>query len=875
MLLMAVLLATRPGLAAETGGEKRDFEAAAGAFTNGFYARAEAEFDKFAQTYTNSALLPQALLFQAEARLEQTNYAGAIELLTARQPQAGAIADQYAFWLAEAYLRKSEYQPAADTFAKLIKEFPASSRLLEASIGQATALAKLGQWPRVVELLQQTNGVFQSAARTNAADKWVPQGYLLLGEALLAQKDYRTAEATLLPLGKRLLEPRLAWEWQFLICRVQLADGRPEAALTNTANLLSLANSAAQPALRAQSIAFKASLLERLGRPDQAIATYKENLAPGLPAQSQRQALLKITELSLAQNKLADAIQTLESFLAQFSKADAADRAWLTLGELRLRQEASLLGTNQTTVVRTNVPGATNYLQLALDAFQALAQYFPQSPLFGQGQLGLGWCFWLRDQFPESQKAFQSAVERLPLSADLAMAHFKLGDAEFRQREYRGAITNYNAVVGNEKFAALPEVETNLFEPALYQTVQAGLSSGDLAAATNALQKILAWYPNGFHTERAVLLAGQALSRQGDPARARRIFSDFIRLAPQAPLRPEVELAIARTYEQEAQWTQALQQYETWLASYTNSEARPRAEYYRARASFYAGDETNALTYFTNFVARFPTNDLAPLAQWWVADHYYQTGDYKRAENDFQLLSHNWPGTDLDYQAQMMAGRAAVGRQSWEDAKVYFTKLTGDKTCPLDLHLHAMLALGDYWMSRVSTNKLADYGEALGVFNTIGNDYPTNPLAVLALGAKANCLLQSSQYDAASNTYQQVISSPLADVSARSQAEVGLAITLEKQAQAQTGAGQTALLKLALDHYLNVFYGTLLRGREQPDLFWVKKAGLEAARLAGDLGQWQPAVNIYGRLQELLPQLRASFAEKQAKARKNLLPIPE
>ena len=222
-----------------------------------------------------------------------------------------------------------------------------------------------------------------------------------------------------------------------------------------------------------------------------------------------------------------------------------------------------------------------------------------------------------------------------------------------------------------------------------------------------------------------------------------------------------------------------------------------------------------------------------------------------------------------------MAGRAAVGRQSWEDAKVYFTKLTGDKACPLDLHLHAMLALGDYWMSRVSTNKLADYGEALGVFNTIGNDYPTNPLAVLALGAKANCLLQSSQYDAASNTYQQVISSPLADVSARSQAEVGLAITLEKQAQAQTGAGQTALLKLALDHYLNVFYGTLLRGREQPDLFWVKKAGLEAARLGGDLGQWQPAVNIYGRLQELLPQLRASFAEKQAKARKNLLPIQE
>src|SRR5207249_10239414 len=195
---------------------------------------------------------------------------------------------QYAFWLASAYARKGDNRAAADAFAKLTKDFPASPRRLEAAISQAGALAALAEWPRVIELLRDTNGVFQTAARTNASSKWVPQGFLLLGEALLAQKDYRAAETTLRPLGKRQLEPQIAWQWQYLLCRVQLADGRAEEALQNTTNLLALAASTAQPSLQAESAAFQAGLLEGLGRPAQAIEAYRQNLAPNRPAPSQR-----------------------------------------------------------------------------------------------------------------------------------------------------------------------------------------------------------------------------------------------------------------------------------------------------------------------------------------------------------------------------------------------------------------------------------------------------------------------------------------------------------------------------------------------------------------------------------------------------------
>jgi len=283
ILVLTLLLSAASRLSAASSSEQRDYAAATNALRDGFYDRAEADFAKFAQTFTNSTLLPEAILLQAQARLKQTNYTGAIELLSSQQRLAGTNADQYAFWLAEAYSRKGDDRAAAEAFSKLIKEFPSSSRRLEAAISEARAWGKLAQWPRVIELLQQTNGVFQSAAHTNAADRWVPQGYLLLGEALLAQKDYRAAEATLQPLGKRVLDPQIAWQWQFLLCRVQLADGRAEAALQSTTNLLELAANTAQPSVQAASAAFKAGLLEGLGRPDQAIAAYQLNLAPAGP----------------------------------------------------------------------------------------------------------------------------------------------------------------------------------------------------------------------------------------------------------------------------------------------------------------------------------------------------------------------------------------------------------------------------------------------------------------------------------------------------------------------------------------------------------------------------------------------------------------
>jgi len=63
----------------------------------------------------------------------------------------------------------------------------------------------------------------------------------------------------------------------------------------------------------------------------------------------------------------------------------------------------------------------------------------------------------------------------------------------------------------------------------------------------------------------------------------------------------------------------------------------------------------------------------------------------------------------------------------------------------------------------------------------------------------------------------------------------------------------------------------LLRGDDdQPDLFWTKKAGLEAGRLAEALQRWSQALSVYQRLTNLLPSVSATLENRIQNAEKNL-----
>ena len=192
--------------------------------------------------------------------------------------------------------------------------------------------------------------VVTASAQALPNDPYISRGFLLLSEALLRQQEYPAAEETLNLLAKRNLTPELDWQRLDLLTRLQLADLQPDKALQSVTNLLALTTSAGLRERQPQAVALHGAALQKANRPPAALAVYEQNLAEGLPAEQRRQALLKIVELSLAQDQMSQAVQRLEKFLGENPKDPLSDLACLTLGELHLKAFYLPAPTNRVTV---------------------------------------------------------------------------------------------------------------------------------------------------------------------------------------------------------------------------------------------------------------------------------------------------------------------------------------------------------------------------------------------------------------------------------------------------------------------------------------------------------------------------------------------
>ena len=861
------LLAPAPALAA-SGLDDRAFTNALKSFQGRAWELADKDFGLFVEKFPTSPQVPEAVLLQAQARIQARRPATAIALLQTNQPTAGPLADEYCFWLGEAQLAATNHLAAATEFARLAQEFPTSPRRGEAGYGEALARSQLGDWPAVVALLGAPAGGFQQFARAHGAQRVAVDGWLLLAEAQMKTRRPDAVAATLAPLAGQALPPRSEWQRTYLLTQADLDAGRLGPALAGASNLLSVATAAALPEALTTSRELLADLLAEAGRRGEAVQVLEASLATNAPAAARRPALFKVVRLLLEQGQLEAAARRLNEFLKANPEDGTSPAFLVALGELKLRQHlASASGSV------TNAP-ETNRLENAARLFEAaLTNTPPGSPVRGQAELLRGWSYWLAGRTNDSRAAFAAAVAALPVSTAQAVARFKLADAALQLGDPATALTNYAAVA--EGYPALPGVSGGLREQALYQLLRASLELNDRATAARTLEKLLALPAGAAGAQGGLLLLGESQLADGSPGQARELFAAFARRFPDSPQRADAELGLARAAEHEGRWADALAIYSAWATNWPAHPALPLAGYARALATAQAGQETNAFAQFTNFVAHFPTNDLAAFAQNWLADFHFRRGDFKAAEESYQILFQKWPASELAGEARMMAGRAAAARLESADAQRYFTGIINASNSPPGLVARALFALGDTAARSESTdtNKpLDNFVQAINAFRKLQQLYPTNDLALLAEVRIGDAYLQLAGSDAqyyatASTAYSNALAAASARVPTRSQAEVGLGLVREKQARALPVGAQPAARQVALEHYLNVAYERNLRAGEQADPFWVKRAALDAARLAEELQLWPAAASLYEHLGRLLPALKPGLEAKLQKAR--------
>jgi tetratricopeptide (TPR) repeat protein len=321
--------------------------------------------------------------------------------------------------------------------------------------------------------------------------------------------------------------------------------------------------------------------------------------------------------------------------------------------------------------------------------------------------------------------------------------------------------------------------------------------------------------------------------------------------------------AIARTYDHQQNWPDAISAYSQWMTNYPLHPLLPEVQFYLGLAYDKAGMETNALINFTNFVARFSTNSLAPWAQNWIADFYFEKEDFPSAEKNYEVLFQKFGHAgDLPWQARLMAGKSALAHLAVDDARQYFSDLVKDTNAPAPLVNQGWFALADayFQLFQANTNNETNLNYAIAALSRLTNGAPTNAIAVEALGRLgdyygywADIKSDPAVYAKVVETYGAILNFPATNVSVavRSQAEVGLGMIAEKQKS----------LDQALRHYDNVLYNY---DPTHFDPYWVARAGEKAASLCESRQQWDQAAKIYQRVIDAVPSLRPVLEKKIA-----------
>ena len=850
-----------------------DYSAARRAFADGQWAIAERWLGEFVVRNPADPRLVTAILLQAQAQMHLGEFSKAEKLLAATMAHAGNLAADCRYWMASAQLHGGKPKQSLELFSKLADESSDTVFAMDCIVSWAKALSALRDWPAVERLLLSNDGRFRKlGARFSTVSSWF-EGRLLLAEALLQQDKPLSAATDLLQLGE-ISNRELALAQLKLLVRAWLAANKPTEALEASDRLMkSIALQEGTRGLGA-ALQLRAAALQQMGRSSDALAIYDVIASTEVDERARSLAQLRRAELLFRGTNSFAAATNLARPVS--GNAESASLLWVSAGEIFL--DSYLRGA---TALESRV-ALSNHLGQAESCFASALTNSPPKEIQLRAQLGRAWVSAFAGNVTQSANEFATVTHSMPVGTPRNRALLKWAETSFELGRWTNVVEILSSLQVPADTASIEDQHVHATGRLLQ--VRASLKEGDILK-TESLVRSISSMETGGHVVGSTLLLVEAL-RDARPNDARRLIVAQLERSKDTNQVAELSLAMARTWMAERKWTEAARELDDWLKKNALHPKAAEAEFERAWLKYYSGTPTNAYIAFTNLAARYPGSSQASAARVWSADFLFNQKHYVESEKLFQLVQQttNAP-PQMRFHAGLMAARAAMARQGYGDARFYLTGIIENKDCPSSLREEATFALADLLVSEFSVTSpkpAARFEEAINALNAIVQSGPTNRVAALAHGRIADCHLQlaaevASRYEKAMESYQRVLDlgHPSADLAARSQAECGMALIHEKRAL--NSPDRPKLLRLALENYLNVFYGKRSLPSEVLDPYWEQQSGLAAARLHAGLGEYEQAVALYRRLQSRFPGMKRALDARilQVEQQKSRMGLPQ
>ncbi len=586
-----------------------------------------------------------------------------------------ALHDRALFAKANTFLNLRVYRSAAEDFARVIEEARDPEVQAEAELRRAAAVYLDGDFERAARLLREVVIVHEG---TDVAAR----GQFLLGEVLVAQKDYPGAIIEYTRVMSGYFDKSIAASAQYRLGRCydamnQLSDATasymavvsgyplepeaPAAAYMAGLSLLSAGNPRG-------AVPYFQLILDRYARHEDSDGTI-------VFASAGHQELVEasLCMLEVAWYQVGDMGQLTGAPHALLQRSPPSRSFWRAW----------------TVLIDADAMASQGNYAAARTSLEQLREDFPLHPAVTAANGLLAWTYAQQGEEDLAIATSEDMLARYTGQGDLrpfSQALLNVAHVRFNQGLYQEAVEAY------EEF--ISRYQDDEHRPlALYQ---AGLCYLRLERGGDAIDRweaIVRTEPDTEIAEKAWARAGDLYFQAEQYDDAKRCYGGLLQNFSDTPAATLGLLRIAQCDYNAGQDAVAIAGFEELIAQYPLSDAVAEADRGIERALYRMGQQEDGISQLAILLDDYPHSSFAPDAQFQIATRFYEQEEFVAAADEYRRVVSRFPGYSAADRAQFLmgesyerAGMDAKARQAYEQFLAFF----GDS----DLKASAQFRLG-------------------------------------------------------------------------------------------------------------------------------------------------------------------------------------
>ncbi len=518
------------------------------------------------------------------------------------------------------------------------------------------------------------------------------------------------------------------------------------------------------------------------------------------------EARLLVGQSYFHQGRYLEALNTLESLLADPKAANLKDALYFWIAELHFKG---------------------NNFEKAVNFYQKLINDFPQSSYVPAAYYSLGWSFSQMGKYSQALESLKSLLERFPSEPQSKDAAFKLIECLYNLKEYtelKNKIKSVLKLYANDVlrlpylYFYLAESEYylgNLNEAAKNYLKSAQSFKDELAQSLAKLglgwsylklkrydeaEDIFADIKQTSLDKKSldILILGQAvlMSQSNRTYEAKKLYQQLINVSSDPSIRLQAYIGKADAFYNLAEYSQAVKAYEEGLEDITKTENQAngtselvdKLRYNLALAYIKQGVAKSGIAVFEDIVTKSVDPAVRGGALCQIGDTYQDMGEYLKAEEAYARILKQYPDASFADYALYQTGLSQLKRTDSISAIVSFKLLP--KNYPQSKFLDdAYYSLGVAYFN----NK--DYGLASETLAKFKNELKSSHLSGQAVFMLGLTFIDLEKIDEALNIFKDISKQYSQDGELTQKAEYEIADCYYKLGQEKEAVERFTLLR--------------------------------------------------------------------------------